>query len=258
MNYIVLDLEFNQFYPFKSGIKKSVVDLCPFEIIQIGAVKLNEQFEIIEEFNTLIEPKIYPRLHPFVEKITGLKQQNLRNQPLFIEAFQNFVEFIGIDDSILCSWGGDDIKSLFRNILYYDIDENCITHKYINIQTFASKFLNAELGKTIGLKNAAEELNIEMNLTFHNALHDAIYTAKIFKLVKPTIITPVEFQPKTFVAPKIKPPKTNIAELYQHVASALDLEELNPEQRRLVKASYFLGRKHAFDYAPTTKGKIKK
>ena len=43
MNYIVLDLEFNQAFPFKSGKKVEPNPECPFEIIQIGAVKLNER-----------------------------------------------------------------------------------------------------------------------------------------------------------------------------------------------------------------------
>ena len=51
MNYIVLDLEFNQAFPFKSGKKVEPNPECPFEIIQIGAVKLNERFEQLDSFN---------------------------------------------------------------------------------------------------------------------------------------------------------------------------------------------------------------
>ena len=46
MNYIVLDLEFNQPYNFKTGKRSPLVAECPFEIIQIGAVKLDENFNI--------------------------------------------------------------------------------------------------------------------------------------------------------------------------------------------------------------------
>ena len=72
MNYIVLDLEFNQPFHFKTGFQTTLHPDCPFEIIQIGAVKLNEQFTILDEFNILIKPVIYPRIHPYVEKITNL------------------------------------------------------------------------------------------------------------------------------------------------------------------------------------------
>ena len=56
MNYIVLDLEFNQAFPFKSGKKVEPNPECPFEIIQIGAVKLNERFEQLDSFNCMISP----------------------------------------------------------------------------------------------------------------------------------------------------------------------------------------------------------
>ena len=75
MNYIVLDLEFNQSFPFKSGKKVEPNPECPFEIIQIGAVKLNERFEQLDTFDAMIRPQIYPRLHPFVEKITGIRAE---------------------------------------------------------------------------------------------------------------------------------------------------------------------------------------
>ena len=88
MNYIVLDLEFNQAFPFKSGKKVEPNPECPFEIIQIGAVKLNERFEQLDSFNCMISPQIYPRLHPFVEKITGIRPKMLTGQPHFPEAYQ--------------------------------------------------------------------------------------------------------------------------------------------------------------------------
>ena len=91
MNYIVLDLEFNQAFPFKSGKKVEPNPECPFEIIQIGAVKLNEHFEQLDSFNCMISPQIYPRLHPFVEKITGIRPKMLTGQPHFPEAYQAFL-----------------------------------------------------------------------------------------------------------------------------------------------------------------------
>lgn len=172
MHYIVLDLEFNQSFPFKTGKKTEPVAECPFEIIQIGAVKLNENFDILEEFNYMIRPQIYPRLHPFVEKITGIQEEDLKGQPSFSEAYEAFLRFIGKEEAILCTWGPDDIKSLFRNILYYNLDADALTDQYLNIQPFASAYLHQEAGKAIGLKNAVTELGIEIQDAFHNALNE--------------------------------------------------------------------------------------
>ena len=55
MNYIVFDLEWNQ----NPDGRKHPDSRLPFEIIEIGAVKLNEKREIIDTFQCLIKPKVY-------------------------------------------------------------------------------------------------------------------------------------------------------------------------------------------------------
>ena len=50
MNYIVLDLEWNQ----SAKGKKYTLPGMPFEIIQMGAVKLDNKFDVIDEFDRLV------------------------------------------------------------------------------------------------------------------------------------------------------------------------------------------------------------
>ncbi|MBQ3568983.1 MAG: exonuclease domain-containing protein [Anaerotignum sp.] len=257
MNYIVLDLEFNQSFPFKNGKKVEPNPECPFEIIQIGAVKLNDSFEQTDTFNALIRPQIYPRLHPFVEKITGIHAEMLADQPDFAEAYKGFLQFIGNEPAILCTWGGDDIKSLFRNILFYDLDADALTDQYLNVQPFAAQYLNHEPGKAIGLKNAVEALGIPEGNTFHDALNDAVYTAKIFAITHPDEIKAETFNPLTMLAKKPKKLRTNIKSLLMYVEERLE-RELTEEEKSLVKMAYMLGRNHTFDAAPTVKKKEKK
>ncbi len=79
MNYIVLDMEWNQPYAPKC------VDRAPFpligEIIQIGAVMLAETddggYEIIDEFKETIAPAYYTKLHSGVKRVTGLSQSDI-------------------------------------------------------------------------------------------------------------------------------------------------------------------------------------
>ena len=60
MNYIVLDLEWNQ---CPEG-KEKEEHLLPFEIIEIGAVKVNEKHEITDHFHEIIRPVVYRTLQP--------------------------------------------------------------------------------------------------------------------------------------------------------------------------------------------------
>ena len=256
MNYIVLDLEFNQSFPFKTGKKVEPNPECPFEIIQIGAVKLNEAFEQLGTFNYMIRPQIYPRLHPFVEKITGIHPEQLQDKPSFPEAYTAFLEFIGKEPAILCTWGGDDVKSLFRNIYFYDLDGDALTDQFLNVQPFAAEYLNHEAGKAIGLKNAVEALGIPEGETFHNALNDAVYTAEVFKITHPAEIRPETFQPLTMLAKKPKRLRTNVRSLLMYVEERLE-RELTEDEKALVKMAYMLGRNHTFDATPAAKKKGK-
>ncbi|MBR3993166.1 MAG: exonuclease domain-containing protein [Anaerotignum sp.] len=257
MNYIVLDLEFNQSFPFKSGKKVEPNPECPFEIIQIGAVKLNERFEQLDTFDAMIRPQIYPRLHPFVEKITGIRAEMLADKPSFKEAYEGFLKFIGNEPAILCTWGGDDVKSLFRNILFHDLDADALTNQFLNVQPFAAQHLNHEAGKAIGLKNAVEALGIPEAETFHNALNDAVYTAKIFAITHPAEIKAETFNPLTMLAKKPKKLRTNIKSLLMYVEERLE-RELTEDEKSLVKMAYMLGRNHTFDATPPIRKKPEK
>ena len=246
MHYIVLDLEFNQPFPFKTGKATTLEPECPFEIIQIGAVKLNEQFQIIGSFDFLIKPQIYTRVHPYVEKITGIRMSQLENRPFFPAAYDAFLSFAGKQDSVLCTWGIDDIKSLYKNILFYNLDAERMTNKYLNVQNFATQYLNYEPGKNIGLKNAVVELNLETNSPFHNALHDAQYTARIFQVVCPSGTRPDAFEILDIAKKKPKKSRIDMKGLIKHMEKSLQ-RELTEDEKSLVIAAYKLGKNLAYD-----------
>ncbi|MFR3072251.1 MAG: exonuclease domain-containing protein [Paeniclostridium sp.] len=69
---------------------------CPFEIIQIGAIKLDSELNILDTFSSYIKSEIYKDIHPFVKKMTGITNSNLKNAPSFKEVYEDFLKFIGI------------------------------------------------------------------------------------------------------------------------------------------------------------------
>ncbi|HIT87369.1 MAG TPA: exonuclease domain-containing protein [Candidatus Coprocola pullicola] len=254
MYYIVLDLEFNQPFHFKTGFQTTLHPDCPFEIIQIGAVKLDEKFAMLDCFNFLIKPTIYPRIHPYVEKITSLTYEKLKDCPTFPQAYASFVNFIGTEDTVLCTWGSDDIKSLFKNILFYHLDTTKICNRFINVQKFASSYLKYEAGKAIGLKNAVTELHIKVEEPFHNALYDALYTAKVFQIVhqkenKPEICHISELLRKN------KTTRLYVKGLVEYFEKILN-RELTLEEKMLVKKAYKFGRTYTFDIPKNNKKSI--
>lgn len=182
--YVVLDFEFNQAYDFINNTKGKSNPKCRFEIIQIGAVKLNNNFEITSSFNELIKPQIYKKIHPHVQKITGLSDKDFVDCLSFTKIYPNFLKFLEKDSHIMCTWGNSDIRALYRNLKYYNLINSPTLIKYIDVQNIATKYLNYTKGGVIGLKNAVDMLDIKTSEHFHNAYYDALYTAKVFQVVK--------------------------------------------------------------------------
>jgi len=177
MNYIVFDLEFNMFFKFKEG--DCANPALKSEIIQIGAVKLNERLETIGEFNLIIKPIIYKRINPYVKRKTNINASKVVKGKSFGEAIESFSSWLG-KDSVLCSWGHDDMLGLRDNCLFFCFDA-LLFDKYINIQQI---YMNHEgLTKQPSLESAVEGLGIEKTCPFHDALSDAFYTSEIFKKV---------------------------------------------------------------------------
>ena len=109
MTYIVFDMEWNQPFSKETAIQSPIY--FSGEIIQIGAIKLNEQGKAIDCINLLVAPTFYKRLHYRIKKITGIDQKMLKNQKNFKEAIREFRKWCG-KDCLLLSWGYDDIQML--------------------------------------------------------------------------------------------------------------------------------------------------
>ena len=89
MEYIVLDLEWNQ----SNTGKEDAVEKLPFEIIEIGAIKLNKERVMVSEFNELIKPQVYHEMH----KITSKLIRSLRSEEILSD---------GADRRSICSVPG--------------------------------------------------------------------------------------------------------------------------------------------------------
>ena len=83
MNFIVLDMEWNQPWPGSPSSKKVLPVQIRGEIIQLGAVRINDQ-TVADEYQAMITPKYYRRLNRRVSKLTGIKESRLRDEALFL------------------------------------------------------------------------------------------------------------------------------------------------------------------------------
>ena len=176
MDYIVLDMEWNQPWPGSPSAKKVLPVQIRGEIIQIGAVRIKGGC-VADEFQVLIAPKYYRRLNRRISKLTGIKETQLRDEGVpFLEAMARFQAWCGEDITFL-TWGFDDITILRENLRLFGLEENWVSRWYnaqmiFNAQTDGSNAQKA-------LKTAMEIFEIPPTRPAHDALGDAYHTALI-------------------------------------------------------------------------------
>ncbi|MDO4633167.1 MAG: 3'-5' exonuclease [Eubacteriales bacterium] len=176
MNYIVFDLEWNQSPVGKSGECPGL----PFEIVEIGAVKLNERREEIDRFHAYIRPMVYKQLHFRTKEIIHISMDTLEAAAPFPEVIEDFRLWCG-ENVHFCIWGSLDFLELQRNMRYHSV-ENFFPFplKYYDIQKlFSLSFEDGKLRRS--LEFAVDFLQIPQDGGFHSALCDAAYTAEVVK-----------------------------------------------------------------------------
>ena len=80
MQYIVLDMEWNQPWPGSPSAKKVLPSPIRGEIVQIGAVRMPRDGEVADEFQTLIRPAYYKKMNRKVASLTGIKDSVLKER----------------------------------------------------------------------------------------------------------------------------------------------------------------------------------
>ena len=177
MDYIVLDMEWNQPWPGSPSARKVLPVQIRGEIIQIGAVRVTEEQQVADEFQVMIKPKYYRRLNRRVSKLTGIKETQLREEGVsMVEAMERFRAWCG-EDVIFLTWGFDDITILRENLRLFGIQEDWVSRWYNAQMIFNAQTDGTNAQKA--LKTAMEMFGIEATRPAHDALGDAYHTALI-------------------------------------------------------------------------------
>ncbi|HKL80044.1 MAG TPA: 3'-5' exonuclease [Mobilitalea sp.] len=266
MNYIIFDLEFNQdFYSTPDSNQQeisntnnsmepqaaSTVIHCPSEIIQIGAMKLDANFETIASFNRFVKPTLYPKVSPFITNLTGITTAQLQPEELFPIVYEAFSEFIGKEEAIFCVWGSNDVKELFRNATYHQLSLKPLPRAYINIQPYVSLHFGLPIKKPLRLQYSVEALGLPVTTAFHDALSDATYTAAIFKKLYQPSILPMIYDPSPVVINRPRQVKKVIDfEALLQQFEKMYHREMTDEERGIIKLAYQMGKTNQFVKIP--------
>lgn len=182
---IFIDFEMNPI-PKEYSVER---ELCRNEVIQIGAAALNSSDEIIGHYDQIVKPQYSDTVAPRIFRLTGITTEMFSKGLVFEEAmidFKTWCHQISSDDDYeLYAWSDNDLIQLQQEMLIKDLT-------YFFDQTFMNvwtdyQFIFCELlglNSVMSLDKAVKALDADFTGSQHNALSDAINTAKLYQMAQ--------------------------------------------------------------------------
>ncbi len=183
MRHIVIDLEVNS---FKKNNRPS--DVLMGEIIEIGAIMLDDDMNEVSEFKTYVRPEYADEIFPRIKKLTGITEKHVEGAPHFAEAFELFAAwcFEPGEEITLYQWSGSDRarfveESEYKQLELSPLQDGIINGNWVDIQQIFDEKAGFERQVSLNIALYATGLMVEGEL--HDALDDARNTGRIFKMM---------------------------------------------------------------------------
>lgn len=179
MNHIMIDLEMNKIEKQFRGDRK-----LSSELIEIGAVKMNESFQVLDQYQTYVMPD-YGSMDAKIIELTGITDDKLVGAPSFAEAMDDFAKWIGEEETQFYSWSMSDIRQFQVESAFKEYRGKIIARMESHWNDFQEEFSHLlGIQKKIRLKQAVNAADYQFTGAQHTALADAVNTAEILRLSK--------------------------------------------------------------------------
>ena len=178
MQYIVIDLEWNGSYSKKAHGYFN-------EIIEVGAVKMDEQMRMVDTFRAAIKPVVSKKLSTIVTDLTNITAEELEDGTTFTAMMRQLAHWMGSEPSTVLTWSTTDLLVLMENCRFFTgRQEIPFLQNYMDFQAYAQQRMGVDASQQLGLARAGEMLGIpEDNMSLHRALDDSKLTAAILQKV---------------------------------------------------------------------------
>ncbi len=177
MNYIILDLEWDSTYFPK---QKRIIN----QILQIGAVKLNQNFDVTDTFEVTVKSSISKKVTGRFARLTGITTEIMLDGVSFEDAVEAYNNWVG-EDTVTMTWSNSDLYTIIENEDNILKDKRFKIEKYLDLQKFVQgemRILGYEDKNQVSLEAAAEFLKIKTDdIDFHTAKDDSLVSAYLLK-----------------------------------------------------------------------------
>ena len=183
MNYIIVDFEMNPV----AREQKEAKQIGGYEIIEIGAVVLDENLAVMGEFKSYVKPQYNDVIYPRYETLTGISTQMVKDAPIFETAYEMFVnwcESFGPEYEVY-AWSDSDFNQLVAEMNLKNYTKKTMMKPLEVWYDFQKEYVE-KLGidRVISLKQALDYAGLDFQGKIHDALWDAKNTADLFAIVR--------------------------------------------------------------------------
>lgn len=179
MQHIMIDLEMNKIEKQWRGKNK-----LSSELIEIGAVRMNDSFEVVDTYQSYVKPEFGP-MDAVIIDLTGITDDKVKDAPGFFEAMDDFAAWIGPEETQFYSWSMSDIRQFQHESLFKSYPGEIIQRMETHWTDFQEEFRRLlGLHHRIKLSYAVSAADYEFQGAQHTALADAVNTAEILRLSK--------------------------------------------------------------------------
>jgi inhibitor of KinA sporulation pathway (predicted exonuclease) len=174
MKIVILDLEWNTAYYRKEQRFLN-------EIIEFGAVKLNERMKVVDEFQMFVKSRVSKKLRGMVKELTHISNEQLQEDGKDFETVMKaFTKWAG-KNTLILTWSNTDLYTLMDNCRAFLGDRAIpFLHQYADLQKYVQHQIRWQGGNQLGLSKAAEEMNVSADgIDLHRAKGDSLLSARV-------------------------------------------------------------------------------
>lgn len=180
--YIVIDLEMNPVAKTNKDARKKLHR----EVIEIGAVKLNDDCSVIDKFRCYVRPQYNKEIMSFITDLTGISAYDTCTASDFSSALKKFENWVGYDDeTIIYSWSTSDLVQIQKECKYKQIEIPANILNWVDFQALYTDVMGySQEHKQLALHTAAEHFALQMDTKkTHSALYDAEVTTELLTAI---------------------------------------------------------------------------
>lgn len=175
---IVIDLEFA---PTPKAYKRKGLRN---EVIEIGAVKLDSAGNTVGCFSTLVKPELNESIAPFVQELTGIRDRDVEDAPVFREAIAALDEWVGGASARFVAWSKSDQEQLVAECQHKGVEMPPSMRRWLDLQVVFPRLMGIGSGRLMALSVAADWYGAALDeQSTHRALYDATVTAELMRQV---------------------------------------------------------------------------